>query len=56
MKNTKRRPGGQTMTEYILLIGLIALACIAAVKIFGKSVKGGFENAAEQVQGATGGK
>ena len=51
-----RKLSGQTMTEYILLVGLIALACIAAVKFFGHSVEKGFQNAGEQVAGATGGK
>jgi Flp pilus assembly pilin Flp len=40
---------GQTMTEYILIIALIAIALIAAVKIFGGKVNQGFENSANQV-------
>jgi Flp pilus assembly pilin Flp len=40
---------GQTMTEYILIIALIAIAVIAAVKIFGGKVNQGFENSASQV-------
>ena len=56
MNQRKHRSSGQSMTEYILLVALIALACVAAVKFFGKSVKGGFEKAGEQVQDAVGGK
>lgn len=48
-----RKSSGQSMTEYILLIGLIALACVAAIKIFGKEVRGGFEKAADEVKSAT---
>ncbi|HVZ80579.1 MAG TPA: Flp family type IVb pilin [bacterium] len=43
---------GQGMTEYILIVALIAVVAIAAVKMFGKNVKSGFENASQQVGGA----
>jgi Flp pilus assembly pilin Flp len=43
---------GQGMTEYILIVALIAVVAIAAVKMFGKNVKNGFENASNQVGGA----
>ena len=33
---------GQGMTEYIIIVALIALASIAAVKFFGGSVQGAF--------------
>ncbi len=41
------------MTEYVILVALIAIACIAAVKYFGKSTKQGFEEASAQVGGVT---
>jgi Flp pilus assembly pilin Flp len=44
---------GQGMTEYIILVALIAVAAIAAVKYFGSKTKEGFQNAAEAVGGAT---
>lgn len=44
---------GQGMTEYILLVALIAIATIAAVKYFGSKTKEGFETAANQVGGVT---
>ncbi|MES2201922.1 MAG: hypothetical protein V4498_06710 [candidate division FCPU426 bacterium] len=44
---------GQGMTEYVILVALIAIACIAAVKYFGKSTKQGFEEASAQVGGVT---
>jgi Flp pilus assembly pilin Flp len=40
---------GQTMTEYILIVALIAIAVIAAVRVFGTKVNQGFENSASQV-------
>lgn len=42
---------GQGMTEYILLVALIAIAAIAAVKYFGSKTKEGFETAANAVGG-----
>ena len=44
---------GQGMTEYIILVALIAVAAIAAVKYFGSKTKEGFETAAQAVGGAT---
>jgi Flp pilus assembly pilin Flp len=44
---------GQGMTEYIILVALIAVAAIAAVKYFGSKTKEGFQNAAEAVGGVT---
>ncbi len=42
---------GQGMTEYIILVALIAIVAIAAVKYFGSQTKKGFETAAEAVGG-----
>ena len=44
---------GQGMTEYIILVALIAIICIAAVKYFGNSTKAGFQEASSQVGGVT---
>ncbi len=49
----KMNERGQGMTEYIILVALIAVAAIAAVKYFGSKTKEGFENAAESVGNAT---
>jgi Flp pilus assembly pilin Flp len=38
------------MTEYIILIGVIALLCLAAFQTFGQSVTGKAEEQAEKVQ------
>jgi Flp pilus assembly pilin Flp len=54
MKLNKKQ-SGQGMTEYILIVALIAVAVIAAVKIFGTSVSTGFTSATAQVTGNTSG-
>lgn len=43
---------GQGMTEYILIVALIAVAVIGAVKYFGHSTKDSFNSAADAVSGA----
>lgn len=43
---------GQGMTEYILIIALIAVLVIGAVKMFGGKVKKGFADSAEKVGSA----
>ena len=43
---------GQGMTEYILIVALIAVAVIGVVKFFGSSVKSGFNDAGKKVTGA----
>ena len=49
----RSRQTGQGMTEYILLVALIAIAAIAAVRYFGSKTKEGFENAADAVGGVS---
>ena len=44
-----KRRKGQGMTEYILIIALIAILVIGAVRMFGGKVKKGFSDAAEKV-------
>ena len=39
----KRMRRAQGMTEYIIIVGLIAIVLIVAVKNFGGEVKSGFE-------------
>jgi Flp pilus assembly pilin Flp len=45
----KKNQTGQGMTEYILIVALIAVAVIVAVKLFGTSVKTGFDSATTQI-------
>ena len=41
---------GQGMTEYIILVALIAVAAIAAVKYFGRKTSEGFNEAGQSIQ------
>lgn len=40
---------GQGMTEYILIVALIAVVCIVAVKMFGTQIKGLFETSTSKI-------
>lgn len=40
---------GQGMTEYILILALIAILVLGAVKMFGGKVKAGFNKASDKV-------
>ncbi len=52
MRFSRNDQTGQTMTEYILIIALIAIFVIGAVKLFGKKTSEGFQEAAGQVDKA----
>jgi Flp pilus assembly pilin Flp len=54
MKKVLSGKKGQGMTEYILIIALIAIVVVASVKLFGKKVDKGFQNAASSVENAVG--
>lgn len=53
VKLLKNREQGQSMTEYVLIIALVALVAFAAVKMLGSKTKAGLTNAGEKVQEAT---
>jgi Flp pilus assembly pilin Flp len=48
----KKMKKGQTMVEYILIVSLIAIAVIAAVKIFSEKLSDKFEEAGDAVEEA----
>ncbi|HPN65544.1 MAG TPA: hypothetical protein PLB12_01170 [Candidatus Goldiibacteriota bacterium] len=50
LKNLIKSKKGQGMTEYILIIALIALFVIGGVKFFGQKVKKGFNDSAETIE------
>jgi Flp pilus assembly pilin Flp len=54
MKKRVMNQRGQGMTEYILIIALIAVAVIVAVKMFSGSLSGGFTSAAGAISTNTG--
>ena len=50
-----RSERGASLVEYALLVGLIAIVCLAAVAFFGSSTSGRYSNVASQVGNAGGG-
>lgn len=48
-----KRITGQTMTELIIIVGLIAIGCIAAVAIFGKQIKNTFARITSALAGTS---
>lgn len=48
----RRRVTGQGMTEYIIIVALIATAAITAVGVFGGVVKDSFTGMAQRLSGA----
>jgi len=51
--DVRRRIRGQGMTEYIIIVALIAVGAIAAVGLFGGVVKDSFSNMAQALGGGT---
>lgn len=49
MKLILKGKKGQGMTEYILIIALVAVMVIGSVKLFGGKIKTGFNKAADKV-------
>lgn len=49
----KRRSLGQGMTEYIIIVALIALAAIAVYSLFGKTVRQQVGGMAQELAGTT---
>jgi Flp pilus assembly pilin Flp len=50
----KRRITGQGMTEYIIVVALIAIAAVASVSFFGEAVQAQFANIGEELIGNKG--
>ena len=53
MKRTKNRELGQGMTEYIVIVALIAVAAIAVVGFFGDVVRNQFYNMTAALAGSS---
>jgi Flp pilus assembly pilin Flp len=51
MKSLHSRKRGQTMTEYIIIVVVIALAAIAIVAAFSDTVQSKFRGATEELGG-----
>ena len=52
-KTTPKKPRGQGMTEYIIIVALIAIAAVGVVTIFGNNIKALFTASTEILAGAT---
>ena len=46
----RRNKRAQGMTEYIIIVGLVAIAIITAVNLFGEQVNTGFTNSTNKVK------
>ena len=49
--NARGRRSGQGMTEYIIIVALVAIASIAVVTIFGNQIRSVFSASTQQLQG-----
>ncbi len=54
VKSPKRRERGQGMTEYIIIVALIAIGTIAVVTIFGNNIRALFGTSANALAGQSG--
>ena len=52
LKNNRSRQLGQGMTEYIIIVALVAVAGIGTYKFFGETVRNQMAGLAEEVGGA----
>jgi len=48
-----RATHGQAMTEYIIIVSLVAIACITAVTVFGQKIAGLFKSAVDSLKSGT---
>ena len=51
---SRRHITGQGMTEYIIVVALIAIGCVGAVSIFGEAVQAQFANMSNSLMGVKG--
>ncbi len=50
LKKLLNNEEGQSMTEYILIIALIAVALIAVIKLFGSKIAALFKGAGDKIE------
>jgi len=53
LKKFLKDESGQGMTEYILIVALIAIAAIVAVRLFGTKIAAAFQRQASTVEANT---
>ena len=49
MKKMMLKKKGQGMTEYILIVALIALVAVASIQLFGEKIKAKFTSLADTI-------
>lgn len=49
---SKKRRRGQGMTEYIIIVAVIAMVCLGVAIRFGGEIRGMFSSAADDLSGA----
>jgi Flp pilus assembly pilin Flp len=54
LKKLAKDENGQGMTEYIIIVALVAIAAIAVIKIFGKNLRNLFGKSAASMTGEEG--
>lgn len=52
MKKNIKNIKGQTMTEYAIIVALIAIVCIGVVSGLGEQIKGVFQDATTELEEA----
>jgi pilus assembly protein Flp/PilA len=53
MKRFRQNTSGQGMTEYIIIVALIAIAAIGVVTLFGDNIRNLFAGASDSLAGET---
>lgn len=51
--SASRKERGQSLTEYALIVVLVAVAALVALKLFGKQIKGLFSSASTEIATGT---
>jgi type IV pilus assembly protein PilA len=54
MSRSRARERGQGLTEYALIVVLVAVAALVALKLFGRQIKGLFTSATTEIATTTG--
>jgi len=53
LKNLIYSEDAQSMTEYILIVALVAVICVVAIKLFGKQVLEMIQKSTDKIQKET---
>ena len=53
MKRLNRPRRGQGMTEYIIIVAMVAIAAIGVITVFGEQIRKAFGNIGDAITGST---